>query len=72
MEEAFRLDPEDYENAQDIGGNTDDKCIKVEIPSNNVMTEFFEGSDTEELMQHMFVYTKTKLGTLECLRMVLS
>ena len=43
---AITLDPEDVEGAQDIGGNTGDNYIKVKMPFNSSMTEFFEGNTT--------------------------
>ena len=37
------LDPEDLEDAQDIGGNPGDNHIRIEMPFISLMTEFFEG-----------------------------
>ena len=58
---AITLDPEDVEGVQDIGGNTSDNYIRVEMPFNSMMTEFFEGSDINNLIQFMFAYIKTQL-----------
>ena len=38
---AVTLDLEGPENAQDIGGNTGDNYIRVEMPFNSLITEFF-------------------------------
>ena len=38
---AVTLDLEGAENAQDIGGNTGDNYIRVEMPFNSLITEFF-------------------------------
>ena len=43
------LDPEYIDGAQDINNNTDDNYSKVEMPFNSLMTEFFEGSNTDKL-----------------------
>ena len=47
---AITLDHEDVEGVQDIGGNTSENYIRVEMPFNNLMTEFFEGSDINNLI----------------------
>ena len=52
------FDPEDVENTQDVGGNTVDNYISVEMPINRLMTEFFEGSNTDKLMQCIFAHIK--------------
>ena len=57
----IELDPEDAQNAQELDdGTTGDNCIKVEIPFNSLMTEFFEASDINDLIQCMFAYIKTQ------------
>ena len=65
MEEAceltIMLDPEDIDSDQDIGDNTGDNHIKVEMPFNSLMTEFFEGSHTDELLQHRLAHTEAQL-----------
>ena len=58
---AITLDLKDVEGAQDAGGNTGDNYIRVEMPFNSLMTEFFEGSDTDELIQRVFTYIKTQI-----------
>ena len=67
----IEYDPEDTENAQGIDGNTGDNYIRVEMPFNSLMTEFFEGSDINDLIQLMFAHIKTQVKCLECLRVVL-
>ena len=65
MEEAceltIMLDSEDIDSDQDIGDNTGDNHIKVEMPFNSLMTEFFEGSHTDELLQHRLAHTEAQL-----------
>ena len=57
----IELDPEDAKNAQELDdGTTGDNYIKVEIPFNSLMTEFFEASDINDLIQCMFAYIKTQ------------
>ena len=58
---AITLDPDDVEGVQDIGGNTGDNYTKVEMPFNSLMTDFFEGSDINDLIQRMFVHIKTQV-----------
>ena len=47
------LGSEDVEDTRDVGGNTGDKYIKIE-PFCSLMIEFFEDSDTDELMEQTF------------------
>ena len=55
------LDPEDAKNAQDLDdGITDDNYIRVELPFNSLMTEFFQGRDNNDLIQRMLAYIKTQ------------
>ena len=57
----IEFDPEDAKNAQDLDdGITGDNYIRVEMPFNSLMTEFFEGSDMNDLMQRMLAYIKTE------------
>ena len=52
----IELDPEDAKSAQDLDdGTTGDKYIKVEMPFNSLMTEFFETSDISDLIHCMLV-----------------
>ena len=57
---AITLDPEDVEDAQDIRGNTSDNYTRVEMPFNSLMTEFFEDSDINDIIQHMLSHIKTQ------------
>ena len=60
----IELDPEDVESAQDLDGNTGDNCTRVEMPFNSLMTEFFEGSYINDLMQCMLAHIKTQVENL--------
>ena len=65
MEEAYNalieLDPEDAKNAQDLDdGITGDNYIRVEMPFNSLMAEFFEGSNFSDLIQRMLAYIKAQ------------
>ena len=57
---AITLDPEDAEGAQDIRGKTSDNYTRVEMPFNSLLTEFFEGSDINDLIQRMLAHIKTQ------------
>ena len=54
----FTVDPEDVDGAEDLE-SLSDKDIKVEMPLKILMTEIFEGSNTEKLVQHMITHIKT-------------
>ena len=72
MKSVNKLKPEDIEGAQDKEGNTGDNNIRVEMPFIRLMTELFEESIFDELMQSMLAHIKTQgKKTFECLRMVL-
>ena len=58
---AFTLNPENVKGAQDIGSNSDNDYVSVEIPFNSLIIDFFEGSNTDELIQRMFPHIKTKV-----------
>ena len=57
---AIKLEPEDGEGVQDIGGNTGDNYIRVEIIFSSLMIEFFEDTNTPELTQRMSEHIKTQ------------
>ena len=58
----IELDPEDAKNAQELDdGITGDNYIRVEMPFNSLMTEFFEGSDINDLIQRMLAHIKTQV-----------
>ena len=61
---AITLDAEDVEGAHDIRENTSDNYTRVEMPFNSWMTEFFEGSDIIDSVQHMLAHTKKILAWL--------
>ena len=47
-------------NAQDVHGITGDNYIRVEMPFNSLMTEFFESSDINNLIQRMLAHIKSQ------------
>ena len=55
------LDPEAVNDAQDVGDNIGNKYIRIDMPFNNLMTKFLEGSYNEELIQRMFAHIKTQV-----------
>ena len=56
------LDPEDAKNAQDLDDGISDNYIRVEMPLNSLMAEFFEASDINDLIERMVVYIKAQTG----------
>ena len=58
------LGPEDLEEYQGIAlyldDDTSDNYIRVEMPFNGLMTEFFEGSDINNLIERMLAHIKTQ------------
>ena len=57
----IELDPEDAKNAQDLDdGVTGDNYMRVEMPFNSLMTEFFEVSYINGLIQRMLAYIKAQ------------
>ena len=52
---------------QDIGSNTGDNYIRVEMPFNSLMTEFFEGSNTTALIQRMLEHIKMEVENAQML-----
>ena len=55
----IELDPKDAKNTQDLdNGITGDKYERVEMPFNSLMTEFFDASDINDLIQRMLAYIK--------------
>ena len=57
---AITLDPEDLEGPQDTG-YPGDNYIKVHMPFNSLMTEFFEGSNIDRLIKRMSAHIKTQV-----------
>ena len=65
MDEAYNalieLDPKVAKDAQDLDDSiTGDNYIRVEMPFNSLMTDFFEGSDFNDLIQRMLAYIKAQ------------
>ena len=48
-------------NAQDVDGITGYNYIRVEIPFNRLVTEFFEGCHINDLIQRMLAHIKTEV-----------
>ena len=72
MKSVKKLKPEDIEGAQDKEGNTGDNNIRVKMPFNRLMTELFEESIIDDLMQSMLAHIRMQgKKTFEYLRMVL-
>ena len=46
---GIELDPENGKIAQELDDGTGDNYIRVEMPFNSLMTEFFESSDVNNL-----------------------
>ena len=57
---AITLDPEDVEDAQHVRSDTNNKKIKIEMPFNRLIKEFFEGRDTKELFNECFRISRHK------------
>ena len=71
VKSAITLDPESVDGSYDMGNNTSDSYIKVEMPINSFNRQFFEGSNTEELLQRILSISRRKWKTHKCLRVVL-
>ena len=61
VKSAITLDPESVDGSYDMGNNTSDSYIKVEMPINSFNRQFFEGSNTKELLQRMFEHIKAQV-----------
>ena len=57
----IELDPEDAKNTQNVDRSTGYNHIRVEMPFNSLMAEFFEGSNINDLMQGMLAHIKTQV-----------
>ena len=44
-----------------MDGKTGDNCTRVEMAFNSLMTEFFEGSHINDLIQRMLAHIKTQV-----------
>ena len=58
IDPLIALDPEDAKNAQELDDGIGDNFIRVEMPFNSLMTEFFEGSDISDLIRRMLAHIK--------------
>ena len=57
----IELDPEDVKNAQELDDAiTGDNYIRIEMPFNSLMTNFFQGSDNNDLIERMLGYIKAQ------------
>ena len=56
----IKLDPEDAKNAQGLDDGTvgDIYYKKIEMPFNSLMTEFFDASDINDLIERMLAQTE--------------
>ena len=57
----IKLYPEDPKNTLDVDDSTSDNYIRHEMPFNRLMTDFFQGSDINDLIQHMLAHIKTQV-----------
>ena len=64
----IELDPEDAKNAQELDDGIVDNYIRVEMSFNSLMTEFFEGSDINDLYSVCLHTSRDKLKLLNFLR----
>ena len=62
----IELDPEDAKNAQEMDDGTGDNYIRIEMPFNCLMTEFFEGSDINKLIKRMLAHIKAQTKNPKC------
>ena len=58
---AITLDSEDAESGQVVEGNTGHNYITVKMPFSSFITELFESSYTDELIQRLFVHINTQV-----------
>ena len=62
----IELGPKDAKNAQDLDdGTAGDNYIRIEMPFNTLMTEFFDASNINGLMQCMVPYFKAQTENLK-------
>ena len=57
----IELDPEDAKIAQGVDDSTGDNYIRVEMPFYSLMTEIFEGSNINDLLQGVLAHIKTQV-----------
>ena len=57
----IELDPEDAKNAQELDdARTGDNYMRLEMPFNSIMTQFFQGSVNNDLIERMLAYIKAQ------------
>ena len=54
------LGPENLEDVQVLNDGIVDNYIRIEMPFNSLMTEFFQGSNISDLIQRMLAHIKTQ------------
>ena len=55
-------DPENVKNAQKLDDTiTGDNYMRVEMPFNSTMTQFFQGTDNNDLIERMLAYIKAQI-----------
>ena len=64
------LGPENLEDVQVLNDGIVDNYIRIEMPFNSLMTEFFQGSDISDLIQRMLAHIKTQTENPKFLRVV--
>ena len=58
----IKLNPEDAKNAQDLDDGTTGHIYyeRIEMPFNSLMTELFDASDINDLIERMLAYIKAQ------------
>ena len=59
---VITLNPENVDGVRGKGDNIGDSYMREEMPFKTLMTEFFEVSDSEELIHLLFAHNKTQVG----------
>ena len=59
---AITLDPKDAKGTHNVGSNIGDNCIRAEVSFNSLITESFEGSDMENLIQNIFAQNRLQIA----------
>ena len=49
-----------WKKLKDLDDGTGDEYIRIEMPFNSLMTEFFEGSDSNKLIKRMLAHIKAQ------------
>ena len=56
--------PEDPKNIEDLDDGIGDNYIRVEMPFNSLITEFFEANDINGLIQRVLAYINAQTANL--------